>query len=446
MAERKNWWEWLPWKLVHEKLDRTITIAGPVSSSAMFTWEDIFGKEWTGVFSSVYDVYKRVPLVRQCINMIAHFTTRRGFDTHVEALTNKKDEQDMKLIKRHVDTINRRVNLDLALYIATIKREIWGRAGYEIVRDENKNIVMLLPLASTTLKPHIDKTTMQIDYYKYTDEQGDKQLDPQDVQYFVRDPLSYDKLGISAIEPLQTTVKLKANLEKDLLEAAKRLWAPIGLFQVDTSHVMGPDEKEKELRKFSDKLKPGQSVIYNKAVEGKVVDLKPDLTALVRAIEKADEEIIGNWGIPKALVSREKTLSKATLEFALRALYDSTIEGMQRHLKREIETQLYKYIIDDLNFTELYRIRHVWKPTSFHDPELVRAMAYAVAKGAMTRREMFTILGWDMLDEPTLTPPRAGRRGEGGWDYTIPDAIEEAVEYALQKEERLLPRKKEVEE
>ena len=81
-------------------------------------------------------------------------------------------------------------------------------------------------------------------------------------------------------------------------------------------------EKITKLDNLKTDLRPGAVVVTNRAVIPHVVQYNPDLNSLIRAMERQDEEIIGNYGIPKALLSRERTMARATLEFSLRAFYD----------------------------------------------------------------------------------------------------------------------------
>lgn len=353
--------------------------------------------KWPQGITSAYDAYKNIGIVRQSINTLVHFATRNSFTVSVKPLQGEGDSEEMAKIKFKIDTINRTVNADLTWFIAMIKREIWGRAAFEIVRDTNGEIVMLLPLMSTLVEPVIDPDTMTVDHYKYGIE--DLEIDPEDIIYFAKDALEWDRLGISSITTIKRNINIKVNLERDLREASKRLWSPFALFEMDTKFVAGgPSEKKAEMQKFADQLIPGRSIVHNKKVIPTIVNMQPNIGDLVRALEKQEEEIMGNWNIPKALLSRERTLTKATLEYSLKALYEGPVAGLQRYFRREIEMQLYDRILFDLHKEEKYEARHVWRPTVIHDPQLIRSLAYAVDRGAMTKAEMFDVLGWEMIE------------------------------------------------
>lgn len=405
-----------------------VIISTPAGVSMISQIEDFISDidrwdKWPQGIRTVYDAYKNIGIVRQSINTLAHFATRNSFMIDVVPIRGESKEEDILKIRQAVTDINRKVNADLTWFIATIKREIWGRAAFEIVRDENGSIVMLLPLVSSAIQPVIEPETMMVDYYRYGSE--DLQLDPEDVIYFSKDALEWDRLGISSIETIKRNINIKVNLERDLREASKRLWAPIGLFEMDTSYVPGGSAaKKQEMQAFSDQLKPGRSLVYNKKIKPTIINMQPNISDLVKALEKQDEEIMGNWNIPKALLSREKTLTKATLEYSLKALYEGPVAGLQRYFKGEIEMQLYDRILFDLHMEDKYRVRHVWRPTVIHDPQLIRALAYAVDRGAMTKSEMFNVLGWEILEKEKESKPR-------GLVRLVEDKIEERIDDVL---------------
>lgn len=354
--------------------------------------------------NSHWDAYKKVALVRRCINSLGYYSVQKGFRTKVTG----PDSGIAARIKTVVDAVNRRVNMDDVLYTTIVKRHIWGKSAWEIARDRNRNIVSLVPLQSAKIEPVVDEDTLLIKEYVYTPTKGNpKTLKVEQVLYFPLDAFEVHKEGLSSIDPVLNPIRSKMLYERDLKESSKRLWAPIGLFQMDTSGIKGTVNKQAAIDGFKNQLKPGQSVVYNSKVEANVIDLKPDLPAIIRAIEKADEEIIGNWGIPKALVGREKTTSRAALEAAILALYQGPVGWEQRSIKRLLEAQLYDRIVRDMGYdTTLYRVKHWWIPVVQQDSQLIRALAYSVSKGAMSKREMFGILNYEVLD-PQVPPMKA---------------------------------------
>jgi hypothetical protein len=141
-----------------------------------------------------------------------------------------------------------------------------------------------------------------------------------------------------------------------------------------------------------------------------VVDLKPDLNAIIKAIEKVDEEIIGNWGIPKMLLGREKTTMRASLEAALTALYEGPIGFEQLYFRRALEKQWYDLIVRKMGYDPfVYRVKHQWTNAAPIDYQLLRACTYAGVNGMMTKEEMFDIMDIEQyMKSPQTLPPKSG--------------------------------------
>jgi len=354
----------------------------------------------------VYDAFKKVSIVRRSITSVGFYTVRKGFQTEV---TGPKASICEK-IKEMVDKINRIVNLDNVLYTSVVKRQVWGKCAWEIAPDNQENIASLVPLVSNNIHPVVNSETLAIEYFVYRTNQGERKLLPDDILYFNLDSLELDQEGISSIQTVMGPIKSKMLYERDLKEASKRHWAPIGLFQMDTADIRGQSEKTAAMIAFKDQLKPGQSVVYNKKIEAKVVDLKPDLGAIIRAIEKVDEEIIGNWGIPKMLLGREKTTMRASLEAALIALYDGPIGFEQLYFRRALERQWYDLIVRKMGYDPfVYRVKHQWTNAAPIDYQLLRACTYAGVNGMMTKEEMFDIMNIEQyMKSPQTLPPKSG--------------------------------------
>jgi len=374
------------------------------SSTANF--DRLFADDWDEKdrIRGSYDSYKKIPLVRNCIKLTAHFSTRNGHETVVEGGDRDKHAE----IKKIVDDINRKVNLDFILYQSIIVREIFGTSAYQIVPAAETDMpVNLFPLDPRKLKPKIGKDTMLEGYVYMMDKGQTKDIPADKVLYFSLDSLFGNMRGESSVDTLRTTIRRKCNLSVDMLQAAKRCWAPFGVFQLSTDK----GKSAQQIADFKKEIKPGMSIVTNKKVEGKVYDMKPDLNGLVRAEEKVDEEIMGNWQMPKALLSREKTMTKSTLEFSLHALYSGPVAGVQLYYKRALERQWYDMIVEKAGYDPtVYKVKHVWNPMVLADANLIRALAYAVEKKVMTKKEMYTMLGWEYLDvvEPDIdTPPPA---------------------------------------
>jgi len=317
-------------------------------------------------------VYQEEALVRSCIDTLAYFATSKGYFVTLEPLQENVRISDHENVRHEIERMCYDVNLENTLNIGTRKMSIYGIAPFAIVKDDAGSIKRLLPLHADLMKVNLDEH-FKLEKYTYDEKTP---YEPDEMLYLINNPLEANYTGFSRIEPILDAVKLKKHLEFDIKEASLRLWAPVGLFQMDTT-TLTEEEEQKELKQFTDKLKPGNSVVFNKNVQATVVKMSPNVQMLIAAWEAANEEIIGNFGVPKALLAREKTMNRATLEFSIKAMYESQIEGIQAYLKHEVERQLYAQIIKEHNLEDQIRAIHNWKP--YHKAELV-SLSGAVVK------------------------------------------------------------------
>ena len=337
--------------------------------------------------------YETISLVRQCINLRASFATSKGFFVEIQPLDGD-DPEEFAEVKKKIDEMNRKVNLDEIVYIAEIKREVFGYAGFEIVKAK-KEPVKLNPLQSTLLEPNLDED-WNLDYYIY-DNNEENQLKPEDIFFVGNDRLEGDPRGLSMIQPIVPAIKQKMELDEDVLAAAMRMWAPFVIAQVDTS-MMTEAEEETKLNEIKNAIEPGVSLVTNKSIEFQVVHMTPDLQSLMLTRQSVDEEILGNFQIPKPLVSREKSLNRASLEYSLKALREAVINRVQRTLKREIERQLYDPIVASMGLSDKVRIKHTWKPVSIQDfVDMSKPVNDLYANKIIDRRIAYNLLDLDTM-------------------------------------------------
>lgn len=312
-----------------------------------------------------------------------------GFETELEPVQDMPEEtkqafiDQFKYVKDYVDAINRKVNLDHALFVAQVKRSIYGKCGFEIIRESaNGAPSWLLSLQSTTepgtkLEPELNEN-WELTGFKYN---GEHKYEPQEVLYFVNLELENDHLGLSDIEPIASTCRARNYLlEKDFPEITERLWAPYVHMQADTTGMSDADETA-FLQGLVDSATSGKSTAYNKAVTSTVVALNINLAGLVQLMDKLEETIIREFGTPRFLINKTPE-NRATAYVEFEAFISGPTANSQRYFKRELERQWYERLVKlalaKNNFLGEVpvRVKHVWKPIRTSD---IYAMATAVA-------------------------------------------------------------------
>jgi len=374
------------------------------------TVSDAFDIAWerTDKFSTWYNIYEQEALVRACIDTLAYFATCKGYFVTTDNPI-KQEALD------EINMMNYKINIETSMGIGVRRMYIYGVSPFEKARNKKGNIRKLIPLDPAKLEPTIGKKH-NIEKYVYN---SNIELKPEDVLLLVNNPLEKPYEGFSKIHPIENAVLLKRHLEHDIKEAALRLWAPAAHIQLDTTGLT-PTQERLAIQKFINNLIPGKSLVTNKSVDYSKIDVRPDMVALVKTWEATNEEIIGNFGVPKALLAREKTMNRATLEYSIKAMYEGVIRGLQTYLGREIESQLYQDVLERYGVKDEI-VTHNWKP--FEKEDLAR-LANAVC--ALYEDEIIDkFKSWELLALGSYSPHKIKEADDKKYEES--DSIREVI-------------------
>ena len=120
---------------------------------------------YEGMKPEAYRWFRQDELVRRCIIINAAYATMaEGFETELESIEALEDEaaevafqEKYKFVKDYVDAANRTVNLDKVLFIAQVKRSIFGKAGFEIEYASDGSPSWMLSIDSRKVTPNVDE-------------------------------------------------------------------------------------------------------------------------------------------------------------------------------------------------------------------------------------------------------------------------------------------------
>jgi len=374
-----------------------------------------------------------------------------GFETELEPVGDIEDPdaviEKYKDLKEKIDEINKRVNMDLVLFVSQLRRSIFGKAVWEIVLGTDNYPDWLLSLRSDDIEP---KLTTNWDVEGYSYKGRETVYEPEEILFFmniVQDDIegrrSTDTAweGLSDIEPIVDVCFARHHLlREDFPEITKAIWAPHAIYQVDfTGSGLTKTQKEDFLDTVTDAARSGKSVAVNQKVTATVTKLTPDLQGLVELLDKFDQAIMGNFGTPRFLLNKPIE-NRATAYAEFEAYVQGPISFIQRYLKREVEAQWYDYwtrkILGIPEGEDLpILVKHQWNPVRASD---IYAMAKAV--GFMNRvlekldrfgtEKAFDMMGWDVeelkdyfeeMDELGLEEPKEP-------DVEVPEEVEEGDE------------------
>lgn len=379
--------------------------------------------------------YRRDSITRNSIDALGFFSTSKGFNAVLDLVNpeNKDQDQINKELEQYselldfIDESNRAVNLDDVSRKGVVRMKIYGWSGHEIIIDTNgKPSRMLARKMERSNKnnnrgvvPRLDPVKGVLTGYDFMSKDKDV-FEPQEMLFFVNNELNDDLVGLSDIEPVFDQVATKRFIMNEAVkEVSKSLWSPYITVKVNTGKATS-DNAKRILSDVRQSLKPGLPLVHNQDIESDVIDQKPPIDKLMMAVEEINDEIIGNFGVPKFLVSREKTLNRATA-FAEAAMFlQGKITAIQKYLAREIEGQWYDVLTRDwfkrnkgLRDSEPLpvKVKHIWKPITLNDwKEQVDAWVALIDSGIANRKMALDNLGFDSvevlkdeLDNPEVT-------------------------------------------
>jgi hypothetical protein len=145
-----------------------------------------------------YRWYRQDELVRRCIVINAAYAAMAsGFSTKLEPVEKAEMSEEAqkvflekyRYVKAFVDATNAKVNLDQILFVAQVKRSIYGRSGFEIISDAKGTPDWLLSLESLKLEPHVKEETWELLGFKYD---STPTYEPEEVLYFTNLQLEND--------------------------------------------------------------------------------------------------------------------------------------------------------------------------------------------------------------------------------------------------------------
>ncbi|UCH57942.1 MAG: hypothetical protein JSV18_03310 [Candidatus Bathyarchaeota archaeon] len=354
-----------------------------------------------------YRWFRQDELVRRCVLTNSFFATMTaGFEAVLEEVRDGVDPGDYSYVKEGVDEVNKRVNMDLVLFVAQVKRSVYGKAGFEVVLGDDGAPDWLLSLQSPRLKPNLDRE-WRLTGFRYEGRDGFYSSD--EVLYFPNLSLEADLEGLSDVEPVRDVCLARHELlRENFPEIVRTLWAPYIILKADTSGL-SEEEASRAIEELASVARAGKSIAVNESVDPTVVSATPDIRGLCELLDRLDQAIIGNFGTPRFLLGRPIE-NRATAYAELEAYVGVPIAHIQRFFKRELERQWYDRwtlkILEDEDEKVLegeqppVRVKHRWNPVRVADVyEMAKAVAFLYGRGdgpiAQRLEKAWELMGWD---------------------------------------------------
>ena len=289
----------------------------------------------------------------------------------------------------------------LSLFVAQVKRSVYGKAGFEVILNADGWPAWLLSLQSPRLKPNLDPD-WRLTGFGYEGREGF--YGPGEVLYFVNLQLESDLEGLSDVEPVRGVCGARHDLlRENFPEIVRTLWAPYTVLKADTSGLP-EEEATRAVEELARVARAGKSIAVNESVEPTVVNITPDIQGLCDLL---DQSVIGGFGTPRFLLGRPVE-NRATAYAELETYVGGPVAQARRYFKRELERQWYdRWTLKALeeegekSETPPVTVKHRWNPVRVAD---VYEMAKAVSTlwgshgmGALSGRleKAWEMMGWD---------------------------------------------------
>jgi len=372
-----------------------------------------------------YREYRRHWLVRACLDQLAFWTMKEGYEEVLEPANPSqfKTEQEKETylaqytgLLDYVKQANESVRLPLRLRQVIVKAKIHGHMGFELKRN-GLTVTFLAPIRPTDYNPVVNKSWQLVGFsYKG---KGTTVAAPffavEDVLHFAHDDIDGNYRGISAIEPILKEVQLDDKIvREDLTEAATTMWAPITLWMLDTEKLP-QNTTQAQLQKIIDdhtamiQQSVGRSIVTDARWTSVVITIKTDMEGLIKTSEAMQRRVLGNFHTPRFLVSMEQTgWNRATAFAELEVYVDGPITETQEWLNDELKWQWYDRLtrqwcmlnkhLGKKNPLPVY-VRQKWKEIRTTDWfQLIDAVAGAYGNGLIDRPK-----GYEMLRDGQRT-------------------------------------------
>jgi hypothetical protein len=355
--------------------------------------------------------YRRNFLVAGCIDSLAYWSTKAGFDTALEPQGIEFSDDDAGQqaeaayikkyagLKEYVDQQNINVELQDVAGIAIIMAKIFGHHGFEYDYDDSGQFERWVSVDPDQILPvnNRKKQRMGYSYKGRGNTVAAPFFQPDEVFYLVNKDLDGRGYGISDVEAVLREVQLDDKLvSEDLTEAATTMWAPQILLWLDTTQIpitWKDADIQASLDSMVQAMAPGKITAGDSRFTAQIVDIQPNTDRLINISQAMLQRILGNWRTPKYMLGLEQTAyARATAITEFQSYVEGPVAIAQHWLGRQIEKQWYALLTElwltkndpTWNEGDPYPIlvKHVWRQITVEDlATLVTAAAAMYAQG-----------------------------------------------------------------
>ena len=288
------------------------------------------------------------PVVFSAINSLADMIVGAGFYTEAE------DEK----AKQIVDEFCERVNMDEKLRDVARYVLLYGDAFMEKIFEKNK-LVDVKVWSPKGWRILLDKKRNIIGYEKISNT-GVQKFAPEEIVHFRFVRVGDNEFGVSLIQPALEYIKAKYVIAKLIPKVFLHFASPLIVFRFGMEReAQRFKQMLEEKRRVVEEEEPDVAKLFNEIITyGKDVQAEPvriDFRSqLIDYIKWLDENFIEGFRAP--LMRYLYNATEASARVIYDAIQQTPIEALQRHIKRKIESEIFKPLIEQEGLEEVPRL------------------------------------------------------------------------------------------
>ena len=278
--------------------------------------------------------YREDPVAKAAVDFLAEMICGVGYYTTCE------DEK----AKQIVDDFAEKVGLDQILMAAVRSMLIYGDAYIEKVAN-GKKITDLVVVPSKTMKVLRDQHG-RITGYQQKVIGRTVNFTPEEIVHLSYCKLPGEAYGISLLKPVAKMLETKKNSVEAMGKILGRYAAPKIIW------ITKSEADAKALKKLLDGLQPNEDLILSGEIQFTPLTLDPR-ARFSFFYEYLDRQIFE--GLKAPLLSWLRNATEASAKVMLEAI-DRHVAGVQRYIKRKVEREIFKPLIEAEGLTEVPRL------------------------------------------------------------------------------------------
>lgn len=328
-------------------------------------------------------IYRSSAVVNAAVNNLVDMIVGAGYYT--EAIDSRAKEV--------VDAYAEEVDLDGFLRVVCRKMLIFGFTPVERWWEDGK--LNLNPLPPQTVYVQVDEKGRVIGYKQKSWSGKTIEFKPEEIIWFSHTAYPGNPYGVGLIEPIYKLITYKDKILDDICRIVHRYASPLNIWI-----TRGPIES---LREAVKSRQPDEDIFIGRAspedIQVKTLEMDPR-GRYTDYLEVINQEIYECLQAPLLTYLRNATEASARVQLEV---VQRHIDGIQRYIKRVIEKEIFKPLIENAGLSEVPRMR--WdRPSTGIEKITIRDIALLVQACVVTREQAVSLLR--KMGLPIEEPPQ----------------------------------------